>query len=94
MDYCKDAILVAHNGDNYDFKILRRECYDNNIPMENRLMDSLTMSRKAFPEFPNHKLDTLCNRLQVELINAHRAYFDAEATAKVFIKMANKMKLN
>ena len=46
------------------------------------IIDTLQLSRKMFPELPNHKLDTLITHLHVVNVGAHRAVNDAEATAE------------
>ncbi|MGN0771364.1 MAG: exonuclease domain-containing protein [Christensenellales bacterium] len=98
IDYCKDCVVVAHNGFGFDFLFIKRECQTLGYSFDNRLMDTLEMARKAYPvastpKLRNHRLGTLCNFLDIELTNAHRAYYDAEATAKLFIKLANTLNL-
>ncbi|MGN0796946.1 MAG: exonuclease domain-containing protein [Christensenellales bacterium] len=98
MDYCKDCYLVAHNGDGFDFLFVKRECQALGYEFNNKTLDTLTMARKAYPygstpKLKNHKLGTLCKFLDIELVDAHRAYNDAEATAKLFIKLANTLNL-
>lgn len=98
MNYCKDCYLVAHNGDGFDFLFIKRECDALGYEFNNKTLDTLTMARKAYPygstpKLKNHKLGTLCKFLDIELVDAHRAYNDAEATAKLFIKLANTLSL-
>src|SRR5699024_6222958 len=42
------------------------------------------MARFLFPELGNHRLNTLCKHVNVELVQHNRAIYDAEATAYLF----------
>lgn len=87
MDYIKGYKLIAHNGNGFDFKILRRDCQKYNLPFENELIDSLTEARKILKKERAHSLQALCRHYNIVNRNAHRAYEDSEATAKVFVKL-------
>ncbi|MBD5086034.1 MAG: hypothetical protein HDT32_01470 [Clostridiales bacterium] len=87
MDYIKGYKLIAHNGNGFDFKILRRDCQKYNLPFENELIDSLTEARKILKHERAHSLQALCRHYNIVNRNAHRAYEDSEATAKVFVKL-------
>jgi len=50
------------------------------------VLDTLTFSRKLYPEMKSHKLGSVCKQLGVSLKNAHRAVHDARATGEVLIK--------
>ncbi len=85
--YCKGYILVAHNGNGFDFKIIRRLADSFGYPLNNVMVDSLTEARNVLPSLRRHSLESLCNHYGIINQNAHRAYEDAEATAKVFVKL-------
>lgn len=90
MQYCKGYILIAHNGSGFDFRFLERYCNKYGIPFENELVDSLTEARKILKKQRSHSLASLCNYYGIVNKNAHRAYEDAEATAKVFVKLMDE----
>ncbi len=92
MDYCKGCVIVAHNA-GFDVGFVKRECTSLGLSFDNMVYDSLQLAQKAFPGFGRYNLGFLCKKLGIELNNAHRAYFDAEATARLFIKEANKLQL-
>ena len=50
------------------------------------------MAKQYIKGLRNYKLKTVTESLGIILNNAHRAYFDAAATAKVFIKLAENIK--
>ena len=53
----------------------------------------MLMSRRVFPQAPNHKLGTLVSYLRLPMTGQfHRALADAEATAHLFIKMQQAIK--
>lgn len=91
IEFCGDAVLVAHNA-GFDTGFLRHWAINNNIAIENTVLDTLELARTLFPELKNHKLDTVCERLNVILENHHRAVEDAEATAQIFIKCIDILK--
>lgn len=82
-----NSILVAHNK-SFDFKFL--ECEFLRAGIEIQPIDgicTLSMSKKIFPELPSRKLSVLCEYLDINIENAHRAYDDCLATAKLFYEM-------
>ncbi|MDE6471499.1 MAG: 3'-5' exoribonuclease [Clostridia bacterium] len=87
VDYCKGYVLVAHNGAGFDFKIIKRVAGQLGYPLYNEMVDSLTEARNVLPGSRRHSLEALCDHYGIVNRNAHRAYEDAEATAKVFVKL-------
>ncbi|MCL1630849.1 PolC-type DNA polymerase III [Sporolactobacillus sp. CPB3-1] len=85
--FAGEAILVAHNA-TFDMGFLntayQRLGYDK---ADNPVIDTLELGRLLYPEFKNHKLDTLCKAFNIELTHHHRAIYDTEATAYVAWKM-------
>lgn len=91
MEYIKGYKLIAHNGNGFDLKILRRDCQKLGLPFENELIDSLIEARKILKRERSHSLDSLCRHYNIVNKNAHRAYEDSEATAKVFVKLMDDL---
>ena len=48
---------------------------------------TVAMARRAFPELPNHKLDSVCDHCDIALMH-HDAASDAEACARVALECA------
>lgn len=84
--FCGGAVLVAHNA-KFDTSFIYASARKLGIYFDNDIIDTLEMSRSIFPNERQHKLDMMCDRLDVSLENHHRASDDAEATARCFIKM-------
>ncbi|MCI5837762.1 MAG: OB-fold nucleic acid binding domain-containing protein [Christensenellaceae bacterium] len=83
--FFEGAILIAHNID-FDIKFLKRLSAEAGYYYYNKLIDTLALARQLLPRLHNHKLGTIAEYFGIEF-NPHRAYDDAHATAKVFIKL-------
>ncbi|MCM1311395.1 MAG: 3'-5' exonuclease [Bacteroides sp.] len=73
--------LVAHNSP-FDEGCLKAvfRVYQMDYP-DYQFFDTLRMSRRMFPELPNHQLHTVAARCGYRLDNHHHALADAEACA-------------
>lgn len=80
------APIVAHNAA-FDTGFLQT-AYDEvyGWKLENKVIDTLKLSRKAYPQLSSHKLSTLRDFLNIEVETAHRALPDVYATAELFVK--------
>ncbi|WP_010530660.1 PolC-type DNA polymerase III [Lentibacillus jeotgali] len=86
-EWMEDSILVAHNA-SFDIGFLnqgfQRIDYDKTA---NPVIDTLELSRFLYPELKNHRLNTMCKHLDIELTQHHRAIYDAEATGYLLWKL-------
>ncbi|MFS0561173.1 PolC-type DNA polymerase III [Terribacillus sp. 179-K 1B1 HS] len=76
-----DDVLVAHNA-SFDMGFLNQGF--KRIGLEkapNAVIDTLELARFLFPQLKNHRLNTLCKFLDIELTQHHRAIYDTEATS-------------
>ncbi|MEL3971293.1 PolC-type DNA polymerase III [Rossellomorea oryzaecorticis] len=89
-DYHKwvgDDILVAHNA-SFDMGFLNAGNQKAGLPKAaNPVIDTLELARLLYPQFKNHRLNTLAKKFDVELTQHHRAIYDAEATGYLLLKM-------
>lgn len=85
------AILVAYNSD-FDIGMITPQMRKAGYDLNNEVIDALKVARDNVASVPNHKLATVAEALEVPLDGAHRAINDAIATAKVFRKLARKLK--
>lgn len=91
-EWVGDSVLVAHNAA-FDIGFLNVGYEKINLPkIQQPVIDTLELARFLFPQLGNHRLNTLCNHLQVELVQHHRAIYDAEATAYMFWKLIDRLK--
>lgn len=90
MKFIGNYIIVGHNV-NFDINFL----YDNasrlNLPpLSNDYVDTVRISRRLYPDLPNHKLSTLVSHLCVGDDVKHRALSDCSQAAQCLAKMKNK----
>lgn len=86
IKFCgENAVLVAHNNENFDYPFLQHECARSNITLPKyELVDSLKWARKYRPDLPKHSLQFLRQVYGIEENNQHRALDDVYVLHKVF----------
>lgn len=89
LKFIGNDILVGHNID-FDSQFISAACQRFNLPYKNKVCDTLELSQQVFPKLENHKLSTLCRKLNVTNDSAHRALSDVLATQQVFEKLSEK----
>ena len=91
-EWVGDDVFVAHNA-SFDIGFLNQGYAKIGLPnVTNSTIDTLELARYLFPNMGNHRLNTLCKKLDVELTQHHRAIYDAEATAYLFWKLLRELK--
>lgn len=78
-----DAVFVAHSVA-FDYGVLKAEFARCNLSLNVPRLCTVRLSRKIIPGLPSYSLGRLCHSLNIEINDRHRAFGDAEATAKVF----------
>jgi len=87
-----DYNLVAHNA-SFDKRFLDAELSRISHTYGGAFGCSLLVSRRLFTAAPNHKLGTLVDYLNIEAKGSfHRALYDAEMTAKLWIGILYKLR--
>ena len=89
--FCDGCTLVGQNSDAFDVPFLKAAAERLNIYFENEQMDVMILAQKYFPHLKRFNLAVLAKYFDVVNEAAHRAVSDAETTAKIFIKIAEKM---
>lgn len=96
MEWVGDLPMIAHNAP-FDASFVKK-CFDkyNLGEFNNTVIDTAELSRSLEPDQKHHNLTSLTKRYNVEWDEEahHRADYDAEATAKIFIKMVKNMGSN
>ncbi|PCJ19753.1 MAG: DNA polymerase III subunit epsilon [Gammaproteobacteria bacterium] len=86
-DYIGDDNLLAHNA-SFDRRFLDAELERISRDYRGEFACSLLVSRRVFQDAPNHKLGTLIDYTNIPTDGTfHRALFDAEMTAKLWLKI-------
>ncbi|MEY2799544.1 MAG: hypothetical protein RI934_532, partial [Bacteroidota bacterium] len=83
IELTKDAVFVAHNV-NFDYNFVKAAFKELGYDYHRNTLCTVRMSRHAFPGFPSYSLGKLCDSLNIQLSNRHRALGDAKATAILF----------
>ena len=86
LDFLGGLPLVAHNAP-FDCGFLFREAEALGRSVDVPLVDTLRLARKVFPGLPTYKLTYLTDYYCISQSDAHRAWCDAEATAKLYLMM-------
>ena len=82
IEFIADYPIVAHNA-KFDMGFLQR--YSNNS-----FIDTVKISRNLYPELPNHKLGTVAKHIGITEDGFHRAEFDCECCAKIYLEYVKK----
>lgn len=82
----QDKIFIAHNV-NFDYSFIKACLSAHGFEYYPKKLCTVRLSRKIFPGFPSYSLGNLCQSLEINIKNRHRAGGDAEATAKIFHKL-------
>jgi len=82
LPWFKDSILMAHNA-SFDMSVLKSLLRLYHIePPTIKYIDSLEIARKVYPFLRNHRLNTVCEHLEIEL-NHHEALSDARGSCLI-----------
>ncbi|MEA3245458.1 MAG: UvrD-helicase domain-containing protein [Gemmatimonadota bacterium] len=84
--FCGADIVVAHNGYDFDFRLLHRLATEIGAPWDLLMYDSLPLARDLFPT--SRKLPDLARQFGIDLDRAHRALDDTTALAQVMLQLA------
>ena len=84
------AVLAAHNAP-FDLSVLSKciGAYRVDAPRILPYVCTCRLARKVFPSFPNHKLDTVCRMLSIDL-NHHKAGSDSYACAEILCALMKR----
>lgn len=90
LDFCKDAVLVAHNA-SFDTGFIAYNARLLGLAYLPTVLDTVSLARLLLPNLNRYKLDTVAKALGISLENHHRAVDDAEATAGIFLKFVRML---
>ncbi|NRB39841.1 MAG: 3'-5' exonuclease [Pseudomonadales bacterium] len=91
-DFVGDFNMLAHNA-SFDKRFLDAELKRLSCGYSGEVGCSLLASRRIFQGAPDHKLGTLVNYVNLSVDgDFHRALFDAQMTAKIWLLMLQQMR--
>ena len=91
LEFCKDAVLVAHNA-SFDMSFILHNAKELGYHFDPTYLDTVGLARYLLPKLRRYKLDVVAKELGVSLENHHRAVDDAEATAGIFQRLLDRLK--
>ncbi len=91
MEFCKDAVMVAHNAD-FDMSFIKYNLKVMGMEKDFTIIDTVGLARKLLPSLNRFKLDTVAKALGISLEHHHRAVDDAECTAEIFLKFIKMLR--
>ena len=86
-----ENIFVAHNA-TFDFGFIEQNMWRHNHQLLNYKLCTRKLANRIFPELPRKRLQDLCEHLNIQNQQAHRAMGDVLATVGVFNKMLGILK--
>lgn len=85
----ENKIFIAHNV-NFDHSFLHHHFKRIDISFHPRKLCTVRYARKLIPGLPSYSLGNICRMLEIPVENRHRAFGDAQATARLFSFLLKK----
>ena len=92
LNFCEGAVMVAHNA-SFDMSFIIHNANLQGMEYQPTYVDTVGLARFLLPRLNRYKLDTVAKELGVVLENHHRAVDDAEATAGIFQRLLERLKV-
>jgi DNA polymerase-3 subunit epsilon len=83
LELFAECTFVAHNV-RFDYGFIKNEFQRINISYSSKLLCTVKLSRRLYPEEKHHNLSAIIDRLDIPCPNRHRAMSDVEATWQFF----------
>jgi len=84
--FLQGNVFVAHNV-NFDYSFIKSHLEFYGYSFNAKKLCTVRLARQIFPGFPSYSLGNLCNSLDIDLTNRHRAGGDANATVILFKRL-------
>lgn len=87
LDVLAGNVFVAHNAA-FDWRFISAEvARATGRRLESRRLCTVRLARKVLPHLPSKRLDSLAHYYDVEIVDRHRALGDADATARILVRL-------
>jgi len=90
LEKLRSPIFVAHNA-RFDYSFLRTEFRRVDMPFSARVLCTVKLSRRLFPEYPRHSLDAVMERHRLTCTARHRALGDARVLGAFWSKLCGEI---
>ncbi|MFH2088014.1 MAG: exonuclease domain-containing protein [Pseudomonadota bacterium] len=85
-EFCAETVLVAHNAA-FDMRFFQLKEDSLGLRFTQPVLDTLLLSAVIHPNQESHRLESIAERLGINVIGRHTALGDAFVTGEVFLKM-------
>lgn len=85
----ENRIFVAHSV-NFDYSFIKKEFEALGGSFPRKKLCTVRLSKQLIPGHRSYSLGNICGNLGISISDRHRAFGDAEATAKLFTKLVEK----
>jgi DNA polymerase-3 subunit epsilon len=85
-EFCAETVLVAHNAA-FDMRFFQMKEDSLGVRFTQPVLDTLLLSAVIHPNQESHKLESIAERLGVNVLGRHTALGDAFVTGEVFLKI-------
>lgn len=89
VELTEGAVFVAHSV-HFDYGFIKSAFHDLGYNYQRKTLCTVRLSRSAFPGLPSYSLGNLCQSLDIEIHDRHRALGDATATALLFERILTR----
>jgi DNA polymerase-3 subunit epsilon len=86
----ESPLFVAHNA-RFDYAFLRTEFRRLDVNFSAKVLCTVKLSRRLFPEYPKHSLDAVMERHRLTCAARHRALGDARVLGDFWSKLRNEI---
>ena len=86
----ENIVMISHNGDAFDFPILRRLLKENNMVLERNVkyLDTLRFAQVLLPRLFRYNQANLCKVFKIVNESEHRALGDIQALEKIYTALS------
>jgi DNA polymerase-3 subunit epsilon len=84
--FAEDTVLVGHNV-SFDLAFLRVKEAQTGVAFTQPVLDTLLLSAVVHPAHEEHTMETIADRLGVDVVGRHSALGDALLTANIFVRL-------
>jgi len=84
--FAEGTVLVAHNAA-FDMRLLQLKEAKTGVKFTNPVLDTLLLSAVVYPNYDDHSLEAIADRLGINVMGRHTSLGDAIVTGEVFLKL-------
>lgn len=90
FEWSRGCVISGYNVIGFDMKFIKKIANNLNLKFDNEVVDTMMLVRQSSLKVTNYKLGTVVKFFGLVLNDAHRAFNDAYATAKVLLELNKK----